>query len=64
MEKPSSPAALDPHRPGKMTGVKVFVKGLKLEAEIGVYAHEHGRTAGCGHGTRVLAVLRAERGHR
>ena len=38
MSEPSS----SPHRPGKMTGVKVFVKGLKLEAEIGVYDHEHG----------------------
>ena len=40
MSEPSSAQA--PHRPGQMTGVKVFVKGLKLEAEIGVYAHEHG----------------------
>ena len=40
-EQPSS-ADQATHRPGKMSGVKVFVKGLKLEAEIGVYAHEHG----------------------
>lgn len=32
-----------PTGPGRMAGVKVFVRGLKLEAEIGVYAHEHGR---------------------
>ena len=31
-----------PPRPGKMAGVKVFVRGLKLDAEIGVYDHEHG----------------------
>ncbi len=42
-----SPAAHTPSAahagPGRMTGVKVFVRGLKLEAEIGVYDHEHGR---------------------
>lgn len=42
------PSAHDEHHgaptgPGRMAGVKVFVRGLKLEAEIGVYAHEHGR---------------------
>ena len=26
------------------SGLKVFVRGLKLDAEIGVHAHEHGRT--------------------
>jgi dihydroneopterin aldolase len=29
---------------GRVTGMKIFVRGLKIEAEIGVYAHEHGRT--------------------
>ena len=29
---------------GRVTGMKVFVRGLRIEAEIGVYAHEHGRT--------------------
>lgn len=42
MAQPSPPSAQAAPRPGKMSGVKVFVKGLKLEAEIGVYAHEHG----------------------
>jgi len=27
----------------RVVGAKVFVRGLRLEAEIGVYAHEHGR---------------------
>ncbi len=26
------------------TGLRVFVRGLRLDAEIGVHAHEHGRT--------------------
>lgn len=28
----------------RVVGMKVFVRGLKLDAEIGVYAHEHGRS--------------------
>lgn len=28
---------------GRVVGMKVFVRGLKIEAEIGVYLHEHGR---------------------
>ena len=39
MAQSSSP----PVRAGQMTGMKVFVKGLALEAEVGVYEHEHGR---------------------
>ena len=39
----ADPNASEPHRPGQLTGVRVFVRGLKLEAEIGVYEHEHGR---------------------
>jgi len=27
-----------------VSGLKVFVRALKLDAEIGVHAHEHGRT--------------------
>lgn len=27
----------------RVVGAKVFVRGLKVEAEIGVYAHEYGR---------------------
>ncbi len=27
----------------RLTGAKVFVRGLTVEAEIGVYDHEHGR---------------------
>jgi dihydroneopterin aldolase len=29
---------------GRIGGMKVFVRGLRIEAEIGVYAHEHGHT--------------------
>ena len=36
-EQPKAPATA-----GRMTGMKVFVRGLRLDAEIGVYAHEHG----------------------
>ncbi len=32
----------DPHA-ARVVGARVFVRGLKLDAEIGVYAHEHGR---------------------
>jgi len=28
----------------RLTGETVFVRGLRLDAEIGVHAHEHGRT--------------------
>ena len=28
----------------RLVGAKVFVRGLKIEAEIGVHAHEYGRT--------------------
>jgi dihydroneopterin aldolase len=35
-----TPAAADV----RVTCMKVFVRGLKLDAEIGVHAHEHGRT--------------------
>ena len=28
---------------GRVVSAKVFVRGLTLDAEIGVYAHEHGR---------------------
>jgi dihydroneopterin aldolase len=27
----------------RVDGLKVFVRGLNLDAEVGVYAHEHGR---------------------
>jgi len=40
--QPSPPG--QPATPGeRVVAAKVFVRGLKLEAEIGVYAHEHGR---------------------
>ena len=37
-----------PPAPGKdpaarLIGAKVFVRGLKIDAEIGIHAHEHGR---------------------
>ena len=34
---PFSPA------PARLAGLSVYVRGLTIEAEIGVYAHEHGR---------------------
>jgi 7,8-dihydroneopterin aldolase/epimerase/oxygenase len=37
--KPASASATS-----HIAGVKVFVRGLKLEAEIGVHDHEYGRT--------------------
>jgi len=40
-DAPSRDAAL----PGaRVSSLKVFVRGLKIDAEIGVHAHEHGRT--------------------
>ncbi len=47
MNKIAKPAAADPSpipAAVRVAGAKVFVLGLKLDAEIGVYAHEHGRT--------------------
>jgi dihydroneopterin aldolase len=29
---------------GRVVATKVFVRGLRVEAQIGVYAHEHGRS--------------------
>jgi dihydroneopterin aldolase len=29
---------------GRVVGMKVFIRGLRIEAEIGVYSHEHGRS--------------------
>ena len=46
MTRASAPSSanLQPDAPaGRIAAVKVFVRGLKLDAEIGVYAHEHGR---------------------
>ena len=40
----SVPEATKPAQDGvRLVGAKVFVRGLKLDAEIGVYDHEHGR---------------------
>jgi len=43
--KPSPDAgdAPAPSAPGRIVMTKIFVTGLKLEAEIGVYPHERGR---------------------
>jgi dihydroneopterin aldolase len=30
--------------PARIAGAKIFVRGIVVEAEIGVYEHEHGRT--------------------
>jgi 7,8-dihydroneopterin aldolase/epimerase/oxygenase len=35
--------ASKPKPQGRVVGMKVFVRALRIEAEIGVYAHEHGR---------------------
>ncbi|MBN9318897.1 MAG: dihydroneopterin aldolase [Caulobacterales bacterium] len=32
-----------PAAPLRVVGAKIFVRGLKVDAEIGVYAHEYGR---------------------
>lgn len=32
-----------PSGPARITGLKVFVRALRLDVEIGIYAHEHGR---------------------
>lgn len=32
-----------PRLQGRVVGMKVFVRALRIDAEIGVYAHEHGR---------------------
>jgi 7,8-dihydroneopterin aldolase/epimerase/oxygenase len=43
-DEPASPLSKDGVAPAfRVVGAKVFVRGLKVEAEIGVYAHEHGR---------------------
>jgi dihydroneopterin aldolase len=39
----SDPAAPAPAAPARIVMTKVFVTGLKLQAEIGVYRHERGR---------------------
>jgi len=36
----TTPASL----PARVTEARVFVRGLKVAAEIGIYGHEHGRT--------------------
>jgi dihydroneopterin aldolase len=33
-----------PSTDSEITGMKVFVRGLVIDAQIGVYAHEHGRS--------------------
>ena len=39
----SSPEVTPPEAQGRVVMTKVFVTGLKVEAEIGVYAHEKGK---------------------
>lgn len=40
---PDAGGAPAPSAPGRIVMTKIFVTGLKLEAEIGVYPHERGR---------------------
>ncbi|MBI1407734.1 MAG: dihydroneopterin aldolase [Caulobacter sp.] len=42
--KDSAPAAGEPRLDGKIVVSKIFVHGLKIEAEVGVYPHERGHT--------------------
>lgn len=39
----SGPFAEPPAAPARVTMTKIFVTGLRIEAEIGVYRHERGR---------------------
>ncbi|MFZ5669487.1 MAG: dihydroneopterin aldolase [Pseudomonadota bacterium] len=41
---PLPDTAFDPAAAARVVVTRVFVRGLKVEAEIGVYAHEHGHT--------------------
>ncbi|WP_269714250.1 dihydroneopterin aldolase [Caulobacter sp. NIBR2454] len=43
MTAPSPQFPTDQGPAARVVGVKVFVRGLAVEAEIGVYKHEHGR---------------------
>ena len=43
MTKPASQPVAESLPGERVVAAKVFVRGLGLEAEIGVYAHEHGR---------------------
>jgi dihydroneopterin aldolase len=44
----AEPIPFSPPAPGKdevrLTSASVFVRGIQVEAEIGIYAHEYGRT--------------------
>lgn len=44
MSQPSQQPPQTAEAAARIVGMKVFVRGLKLSAEIGVYAHEHGRS--------------------
>ena len=39
----TAPGAIPTPQHVRLAGAKVFVRGLRLDAEIGVYDHEHGR---------------------
>lgn len=41
--KPTAEQAPKTQFQGRVVGMKVFVRALRIDAEIGVYAHEHGR---------------------
>jgi dihydroneopterin aldolase len=44
VQQPSAaPASAPVGQEARVVGMKVFVRGLKIDAEIGIYAHEHGR---------------------
>lgn len=42
-QQPSAEDSPKDDSQGRVVGMKVFVRGLRIDAEIGVYAHEHGR---------------------
>lgn len=42
--KSVSPKSAAAPAPARIAGVKVFVRGLRLDAEVGVHEHEYGRT--------------------
>lgn len=44
MAAPLPETPLDPAPAARIVVAKIFVRGLKVEAEIGVYDHEHGKT--------------------
>ena len=44
MAAPLPETPFEPAPANRIVGAKIFVRGLKIEAEVGVYAHERGMT--------------------